>query len=66
MKDSFIMFNEHSELVNQLTNEQAGIPLKGLFEYTSTGKEPELDAVSKAGFGQKCRALQCKSRKDEA
>ena len=50
MKDSFLLYTEHSELVGQLSNAQAGELFKGLFSYTSTGTVPELDPMCKIVF----------------
>ena len=43
MKDSFILYQEHEEIFNELTNEEAGKLIKAIFEYERTGQIQELD-----------------------
>ena len=50
MKDSFILYTEHGELIEQLSDSQAGELLKSLFTYTKTGEVPELDAMCRLVF----------------
>ena len=44
-KDSFILYTEQKEVVNKLTDEQAGKLIKAIYEYVSTEKMPELDPL---------------------
>jgi len=48
--ESFILYKEHQELIEQLSPEQAGKLFKGLFSYVATGEAPELDALSNMAF----------------
>ena len=49
-KKSFLLYLEHEELINQLTNEQAGEVIKGLFEYARTGDTPNLNPLENLVF----------------
>ena len=49
-KDSFLLYVNHSELIEQLTNEQAGELFKSIFKYVASGEIPELDPVAKMAF----------------
>ena len=49
-KDSFLLYSEHSDLINELSDEQAGELFKKLFSYVATGKEPSLDGMQKMAF----------------
>lgn len=42
-KNSFILYTDQKEVINKLSDEQAGKILKALYEYVSTNKMPELD-----------------------
>ncbi len=44
-RDSFLVRNEMSDVVQRLTDEQAGQLFKAMIEYNKTGIEPELDSV---------------------
>lgn len=50
LKDSFLLYTEQSELVNELTNTQAGELFKSLFNYVATGEIPKLDGITKMAF----------------
>ena len=49
-KDSFILYTEQIELFQELSDEQAGELIKGIFEYVKTGKAPEYTGMSKMAF----------------
>ena len=49
-KESFIMFSEHQELIEQLSDEQAGKLFKGIFEYSLTGEKPNFDSLTNIVF----------------
>lgn len=42
-RDSFILYTEQKEVVDKLTDEQAGKIFKAIYEYVQTDKMPELD-----------------------
>ena len=50
VKDSFILYTEQIELFQELSNEQAGELIKGIFEYVKTGIAPEYTGMSKMAF----------------
>ena len=43
MKDSFILYTEQKEVIDKLSDEQAGKLIKAIYEYVETGKMPKLD-----------------------
>lgn len=45
MKDSFILYTEQREVINKLSDEQAGRLIKAIYEYVETEKMPELDSL---------------------
>lgn len=45
MKDSFILYLQHKEIFDNLTDEEAGILIKAIFEYEMVGKVPKLDKM---------------------
>ena len=45
MKDSFILYTEQKEVIDKLSNEQAGKLIKAIYEYVETGQMPKLDAL---------------------
>lgn len=49
-KNSFILYDDYAELVNELDNERAGKLFKSLFRYTTTGEVPEMDSLLKMVF----------------
>lgn len=49
MKESFILYTEQSELVNELTDIQAGQLLKAIYKYAQ-GEEVALDGIVKLAF----------------
>lgn len=50
MKDSFILYQEHKEIFEMLTDEEAGKLIKAIFEYEKTGRLLELDKSLKLAF----------------
>lgn len=50
MKDSFILFTEHKEIVDQLSNEQAGKLFKAIYEWVINEQLLELDPITKIAF----------------
>ena len=44
-KDSFILYTEQKEVIDKLTDEQAGKLIKAIYEYVSTEKMPKLDPL---------------------
>jgi len=50
MKNSFVLFYDNKEIFDALSNEQAGILVRAIFEYEITGTVPELDAVLRIAF----------------
>ena len=49
-KDSFILYTEQTELFNELTNEDAGKLIKGIFRYVKTGESPVFEGITKMAF----------------
>lgn len=47
MKDSFILYTQFSEVIEELTDEQAGQILKALFSYAVSNEEPNFTGVLK-------------------
>lgn len=45
MKDSFILYTEQKEVVDKLSDEQAGKIFKAIYEYVQTNKMPKLDGL---------------------
>lgn len=45
MKDSFILYTEQKEVIDKLTDEQAGKLIKAIYEYVETDKMPQLDSL---------------------
>ena len=45
MKDSFILYTEQKEVINKLSDEQAGKLIKAIYEYGETGQMPKLDTL---------------------
>ena len=45
MKDSFILYTEQKEVINKLSDEQAGKLIKAIYEYVETGQMPKLDTL---------------------
>lgn len=43
MRDSFILYTEQKEIINKLSDEQAGKLIKAIYEYEATGMMPELE-----------------------
>ena len=44
-KESFILYTEQKEVIDKLTDEQAGKLIKAIYEYVETEKMPELDPL---------------------
>lgn len=44
-KDSFILYTEQKEVIDKLSDEQAGKLIKAIYEYVETGQMPKLDAL---------------------
>lgn len=49
MKDSFLLYTEQAEIINELTDEEAGQLLKAIYNYTM-GEEVKLSGVTKLAF----------------
>ncbi len=49
-KDSFILYTQFSEVIGELSDEQAGKMFKALFDYTTTGNEPEFSGILKMAW----------------
>lgn len=45
MKDSFILYTEQKEVIDKLSDEQAGKLIKAIYKYVETEKMPELDKL---------------------
>ena len=50
MKNSFVLFLDNKEIFDALSEEQAGVLIKAIFEYETTGILVELDPVLKIAF----------------
>lgn len=44
-KDSFILYTEQKEVIDKLSDEQAGKLIKAIYEYVETGQMPKLDTL---------------------
>ena len=44
-KDTFILYTEQKEVIDKLSDEQAGKLIKAIYEYVETGEMPNLDNV---------------------
>lgn len=49
-KKSFILFAEHEEIFESLTDKQAGQLIKGIFKYEKTQEIPQLDKTVRVAF----------------
>lgn len=49
-KESFILYTEQKELFHELTDEQAGILIKKIFDYVETGVRPDFSGMCKMAF----------------
>lgn len=49
-KDSFILYLEQKEILDMLTDEEAGKLIKAIFEYEETGIMPELEKTLQLAF----------------
>ena len=45
MKDSFILYTEQREVIEKLSDEQAGKLIKAIYKYVETGQMPKLDTL---------------------
>lgn len=50
MKDSFILYTEQKEIIDKLTDEQAGKLIKAIYQYAKDGTMPELDMLLEIAF----------------
>lgn len=50
MKDSFILYTEQKEIIDKLTDEQAGKLIKAIYQYVKDGIIPELDMLLEIAF----------------
>jgi hypothetical protein len=50
VKNSFVVMQEHKEIFDSLTDEQAGLLIKAIFQYEEDKSEPEFDGVLKFAF----------------
>jgi len=48
----FVLEKDQKEIIDELTNEEAGIILKAIFEYETTREEPKLDKSLRIVFKQ--------------
>ncbi len=44
-RDSFILYTEQKEVIDKLSNEQAGKLIKAIYEYVETNEMPKLDNI---------------------
>lgn len=51
-KESFILYQDYGDIINKLSDEQAGKLFKMIFEYEKTGEYPECDLVLDIAFTQ--------------
>ena len=49
-KESFILFREHEEIFQSLTDKQAGQLIKAIFKYEETRELPNMDKTVKVAF----------------
>ena len=49
-KKSFLLYAEQEELINELSNEEAGKLFKEVFHYVKTGETPNLSGMMKMAF----------------
>ena len=49
-KNSFILYSDHEELFNELSNDDAAELVRGLFRYNTTGEIPNLAGMAKMAF----------------
>ena len=50
MKNAFLLYKNHAEIFEKLSDEQAGKLIKAIFEYERTGVEPELEPLLDMAF----------------
>ena len=44
-KKSFVLYQEQEEVINRLSDEQAGKIYKAIFEYNRTGETPKMEQL---------------------
>lgn len=44
-RDSFILYTEQKEIIDKLSDEQAGKLIKAIYEYAEKGEMPKLDSL---------------------
>ena len=49
-KETFILYTQFSEVIGELSDEQAGKIFKALFDYTTTGNEAEFSGILKLAW----------------
>ena len=49
-KESFILFREHEEIFESLTDKQAGQLIKAIFKYEETRELPNMDKTVRVAF----------------
>ena len=47
---SFILYSDYSDMINELSDAEAGELLKSVFKYTNTGEAPDLKGMAKMAF----------------
>lgn len=50
MKDSFILYTDQKEIIDKLTDEQAGKLIKAIYQYAKDGTTPKLDMLLEIAF----------------
>lgn len=50
MKNSFLIYNEYAEILEDLSNEELGILFRAIFDYEINRKEPEFTGLMKMAF----------------
>jgi hypothetical protein len=50
MKNAFLLYKNHAEIFEKLSDEQAGKLIKAIFEYERTGMTPELEPLLDMAF----------------
>ena len=51
MRNSFILYSSYEDVLKDLSKEDVGELLMGIFSYQRTGEKPELSRVAKIAFG---------------
>ncbi len=50
MKNSFLIYNEYAEILEDLSNEEVGILFRAIFDYEINRKEPKFTGLMKMAF----------------